>query len=135
MALPAAEALLRHAWPGNVRELFNVIEHAHVLSDGPLIQMSDLPVPLSTGGFREHASSDLNLEGVEPPHDYRSPSRCNYNRTAACNLLGLELRRLNRRIASLKIEMPSKANRVDVAIRDSVAIPASAKSQDSTLIS
>jgi transcriptional regulator with PAS, ATPase and Fis domain len=139
LALPAAEALLRHAWPGNVRELFNVIEHAHVLSDGPLIQLSDLPVPLSTGGFREHVSSDLNLEGVERRTIIEALKRCNYNRTAACNLLGLELRRLNRRIASLKIEMPSKApasSRIEsAASNDDMAGQTAPKPQDSTLIS
>ena len=31
-----------HPWPGNVRELGNVIERAVVLSEGPLIDHSDL---------------------------------------------------------------------------------------------
>jgi DNA-binding NtrC family response regulator len=40
------EALARleaHAWPGNVRELQNVIERACALTDGPMIQVRDLP--------------------------------------------------------------------------------------------
>jgi transcriptional regulator with PAS, ATPase and Fis domain len=108
LSLPAAEALLRHSWPGNVRELFNVIEHAHVLSDGPVIQMQDLPVPLSTGEFRAHSLSEFNLDQVERRTIIEALKRCNYNRSAACQLLGLELRRLNRRVTSLKIELPTR---------------------------
>ena len=106
LSIAAAEALLRHSWPGNVRELFNVIEHAHVLSDGPVIEMSDLPVPLSTGEFRAHSLSEFNLDQVERRTIIEALKRCNYNRSAACQLLGLELRRLNRRVSSLKIDIP-----------------------------
>jgi DNA-binding NtrC family response regulator len=47
---PATLQLLRaYAWPGNVRELRNVIEHALVLGDGPVIEPSDLPAELGGG--------------------------------------------------------------------------------------
>jgi transcriptional regulator with PAS, ATPase and Fis domain len=108
LSTPAAEALLRHSWPGNVRELFNVIEHAHVLSDGEVIQPQDLPAPLSTGEFRAHSLQEFNLEQVERRTIVEALKRCRYNRSAACQLLGLELRRLNRRITSLKIEIPRR---------------------------
>jgi DNA-binding NtrC family response regulator len=39
----AAVALQTYPWPGNVRELRNVIEHALVLGEGKLIDVSDLP--------------------------------------------------------------------------------------------
>jgi two-component system response regulator AtoC len=41
-----ADALLllrRYPWPGNVRELQNIMEHAVVLADGPLIECAHLP--------------------------------------------------------------------------------------------
>ena len=38
----ATAALGTHNWPGNVRELRNVIERAGSLSDGPVLQRSDL---------------------------------------------------------------------------------------------
>jgi len=104
----AAEALLRHNWPGNVRELFNVLEHAQVLSDGPAIEIHDLPGPLATGGFRARQPSELNLAAVERRTILEALKRCNFNRTAACRLLGLELRRLNRRLTTLKIDLPIK---------------------------
>jgi DNA-binding NtrC family response regulator len=39
----AEEMLLAYHWPGNVRQLENVINRAHILSDGGHISVSDLP--------------------------------------------------------------------------------------------
>ncbi len=39
----ALACLTRYSWPGNVRELQNAIEHAVVLSSGPVILPEDLP--------------------------------------------------------------------------------------------
>ncbi len=49
LSLPVADALLKYSWPGNIRELHNVIEHAHVLNDGPTIELSDLPARMWAG--------------------------------------------------------------------------------------
>ena len=51
---PSARAhLLGHDWPGNVRELENVLKRAMILSDGPLLQISDVQLsaqlPSQTG--------------------------------------------------------------------------------------
>ena len=43
----AIHLLGRYHWPGNVRELENAIEHASTISDGALINASDLPSHLS----------------------------------------------------------------------------------------
>jgi DNA-binding NtrC family response regulator len=39
----AIAVLKRYSWPGNVRELRNVVEHAIVLGDGPIIAPGDWP--------------------------------------------------------------------------------------------
>jgi len=38
----AMAAMVSHSWPGNVRELRNVVERAAALTDGPIINRSDL---------------------------------------------------------------------------------------------
>jgi DNA-binding NtrC family response regulator len=43
IAPEAIRALEAHSWPGNIRELRNVIERAVALSEGPTIQVNDLP--------------------------------------------------------------------------------------------
>ncbi|HWP49830.1 MAG TPA: sigma-54 dependent transcriptional regulator [Candidatus Limnocylindrales bacterium] len=40
------EALKAYSWPGNVRELENVIERMVLLSEGPVLEIKDLPAPL-----------------------------------------------------------------------------------------
>jgi transcriptional regulator with PAS, ATPase and Fis domain len=109
LSLAATESLLKYSWPGNIRELYNVVEHAHVLSDGPTIEPRDLPPRLRADGSAPRTVSKLNLAAVERRTIIEALESCNYNRTAACRLLGIELRRLNRRIASLVIDIPRKS--------------------------
>jgi len=40
---PAMERLLRHDYPGNVRELHNVVRHAVLMAEGPVIGPRELP--------------------------------------------------------------------------------------------
>jgi transcriptional regulator with PAS, ATPase and Fis domain len=106
----AAESLARYPWPGNIRELFNTLEHAHILSEGPIIQLSDLPAPLNNFGFLGRSDPhDLNLASLERRAILEALKRTRFNRAAACRILGIEKRRLNRRIAVLKIALPWKA--------------------------
>jgi two-component system, NtrC family, response regulator HydG len=49
LSTEAIDALLRYDWPGNIRELANVVEHAFVMSDGPVILRRDLPSNVACG--------------------------------------------------------------------------------------
>jgi Nif-specific regulatory protein len=45
---PVVQALEQYNWPGNVRELENVVQRAVVLSDGPTIEVAQLPPAMRT---------------------------------------------------------------------------------------
>ncbi len=53
----AADALARYPWPGNVRELENAIERAVVLSDGPRVDLEDLPEEVRSTSTRTSSPS------------------------------------------------------------------------------
>ena len=44
------ESMMNHSWPGNIRELENFIARSVLISTGPLIDTSDLPV-MAAGGY------------------------------------------------------------------------------------
>src|SRR5207253_7537452 len=50
-------ALKGFAWPGNIRQLENVIEHAVVVADGPVVTLKDLPPELWPGAEGDDADS------------------------------------------------------------------------------
>lgn len=59
----AMDLLLQYAWPGNVRELENVIERTLVLSEGDIMQPSDLPQYMVSGNTQTHPLRQSVLRG------------------------------------------------------------------------
>lgn len=102
----AAEAIDQYAWPGNVRELANAMEHAHVLARGSTIELSDLPPRMQSQTLEQSIASDLYLPAIERRTIAEALRRTNYQKAAASRLLGINVQRLNRRIAHLKIPLP-----------------------------
>jgi DNA-binding NtrC family response regulator len=64
LSAEALKSIEEYDWPGNVRELKNAIERAVVVSKGPLITLSDLPIP----AFPKTSIEDLSLEAAEKNH-------------------------------------------------------------------
>ncbi|MGG3739231.1 sigma-54-dependent Fis family transcriptional regulator [Aeribacillus pallidus] len=59
---------LEYTWPGNIRELQNVLEHAVIFSDSPVIKLEDLPAYLMENRMSHtltHQQKDLSLIEVE----------------------------------------------------------------------
>ncbi len=49
----AWEAMRDYPWPGNVRELRNCLEQCFVLREGPVIELSELPPEITSGGVSD----------------------------------------------------------------------------------
>jgi two-component system, NtrC family, response regulator AtoC len=76
----AMRALEAYDWPGNVREMENVIERTVTLTDGEVIERSDLPSDI---GGEEEPGGSLNVfcprlgeEGVDMPRIIEEMERC-----------------------------------------------------------
>jgi two-component system NtrC family response regulator len=105
LAPEALAALGEYSWPGNVRELQNVIERCVALADGPLIQLSDLPLEFMIPDARVSANTAGALD-LEEAHDHferqivrRVLDRVDWNQSEAARLLGMHRNTLKVKMA------------------------------------
>ncbi len=95
----AMGALVQYAWPGNVRELIHVLQQAAALSDGDVIELSDLPAPVREALRPAMAASTgevLTLREAERRHLFAVLEKVGGNRAQAARLLGVSERTLYR---------------------------------------
>jgi NtrC-family two-component system response regulator AlgB len=59
---------LEYVWPGNVRELRNVLERASIVTQGPEVNLSDLPPQLAGNASAQLSPDGLSLDAVEESH-------------------------------------------------------------------
>jgi two-component system, NtrC family, response regulator AtoC len=96
----AMRALVEYPWPGNVRELENVVERAMVLTDGPQLDMEQLPTLAAPVARSDAGGSPLDLsvkrrtEELERALIREALERTRGNRTRAAKLLDLSHRAL-----------------------------------------
>ena len=109
----ALEQLRRYNWPGNVRQLRTAIEHGVVMSVGDSVTPADLPEYLSETpntpscaqnkspitDFGLESLPSLHLQYVEQQVILLALKRTGGNRTAAAELLGINRRTLQRKMA------------------------------------
>ena len=101
----ALRALLDYPWPGNIRELRNCIEYMVVMSQGPLLEVRDLPEsvrhpqPMEAEPETSRPEMPLKLDENERILIDEALRKCNGNRTAAAKLLGISRRTLHRKLA------------------------------------
>ena len=95
--------LLLHDWPGNVRELENIIELAVVLSDGEVIEPSDLPPHLSAAGDVPPVGAPLSLDQVEMQHLLRVLRENDGNKRKTAHDLGIDTKTLYNKLKKLEL--------------------------------
>jgi transcriptional regulator with PAS, ATPase and Fis domain len=101
---PAArDALLRHQWPGNIRELEHAIERACAITDGPQIELADLPEIVSRALDLAPLGS---LQERECALVRNVVARNGGNRRRAAAELGISLSTLKRRLRSPRVPHP-----------------------------
>ncbi len=93
----AMDALARHDWPGNVRELENTVQRIVVLSDGPIIDVVDLPSALR---FKASAAprTDRSLAEVEAEHIALVMEASGGNVSKAAETLGIDRKTLRTKL-------------------------------------
>ena len=109
----ALEKLRNYTWPGNVRQLRTAVEHGIVMCSGSEVCVEDLPEYLQAGSpvhspispkqgstdFELENTPSLNLQYVERQVILLALQRTEGNRSAAAELLGINRRTLQRKMA------------------------------------
>ena len=97
--------LTAYDWPGNIRELRNVMERAVLLSEGPMIYPSHLPMELVQGSGKRCALNGFSfpvgttLESAEEYLILQTLKQTEGNKVRAAELLGISLRTLYNKLA------------------------------------
>jgi two-component system, NtrC family, response regulator PilR len=119
----AEQRLVAYSFPGNVRELENILERAVALSEGAMIQASDLMLPQATQAAttanaaakpgldierlaRTSTESGLPeaLELLEREAIQKALEACRYNKTKTAAHLGITFRALRYKLKKLGME-------------------------------
>ena len=104
---PAAlKLLVDFHWPGNVRELENVIQRAVTLSEGPVIEPSDIQLDIAaakaTGAASNHfLPPGMTLDQWEEQAIREALRRADGNKSQAARLLGLSRNALRYRLSQM----------------------------------
>lgn len=87
----AQTRLAAYPWPGNIRELENVIGNACMMTEGSVIDISDLPDNLRQPSAEQFAPDEkfLSLEELQRRHILRVLDGVGGNKARAAELLGI----------------------------------------------
>ncbi len=99
----ALDAVMVYDWPGNVRELQNALEHAVVLSKGPLIEPVSLPERITRRRreplVAERSSPNPSLDVIERAYIMWVLQAEGGNKTRAAEILGIDPSTLYRKLS------------------------------------
>jgi DNA-binding NtrC family response regulator len=93
----ALRVLKRYDWPGNVRELENVLQRLVVMTDGPHIEIPDLP-PLMRFSAPRMNGLNRTLAEVEADYIRNVLAGVGENKTRAAEILGIDRKTLREKL-------------------------------------
>lgn len=93
----ALKALGNYDWPGNVRELENVIQRLVVMTDGEVVNATDLPSLMRFSAPR-HRGLKRTLAEVEKAHIQAVLESVSGNKTRAAEILGIDRKTLREKL-------------------------------------
>ena len=88
---------MKYDWPGNIRELQNLCERLQILSEGEVIQESDLPSSIVNPENRfsmDEYDPSMTLYELEKRHIIKALNYFEGNKTQAANALGITIKTL-----------------------------------------
>jgi DNA-binding NtrC family response regulator len=100
----AIQSLYNYDWPGNVRELENVMQRLVIMTDGDIIDVSDLPYLMRFSALRKIGFT-RPLAEVEREYINNVLASVGGNRTKAAEILGIDRKTLREKLKD--IEKPS----------------------------
>lgn len=96
----ALQVLRNYHWPGNVRELENVVQRFVVMTEGDLIEVSDLPSLMRFSALRE-TGLNRTLAEVEAEYIRNVLASVKGNKTKAAQILGIDRKTLREKIQKM----------------------------------
>jgi DNA-binding NtrC family response regulator len=101
----ALQVLRNYHWPGNVRELENVVQRLVVMTDGDIVEVSDLPSLMRFTALRDTGLNRTLLE-VEAEYVRNVLASVKGNKTKAARILGIDRKTLREKLKRIQ-EAPS----------------------------
>jgi len=96
----ALQVLRNYHWPGNVRELENVVQRLVVMTDGEIIEVSDLPSLMRFSALRE-TGLNRTLAEVEAEYVRNVLASVNGNKTKAAEILDIDRKTLREKLKKI----------------------------------
>ena len=93
----ALEVLQSYHWPGNVREMENVLKRLVVMTEGSVIEVSDLPSMPRFSALRGKGF-DRSLGEVEAEYIRSILASVDNNKTKASEILGIDRKTLREKL-------------------------------------
>lgn len=109
IAPDAVRLLMNYNWHGNVRELENTIERLVVMSNGKIIESSDLPINLklqTPKEFMQKESLKAGIEDIEKSSILDALEKSDWVQAKAAKMLGITPRQIGYKIKKYGISAP-----------------------------